>query len=210
MGIVNPVRGVPGSDVQGAGDTKEVNALTQLLNEFNGNIDDFNLKPTAGIYSVYKMLYERGVNIGGASSTSAAGTYPLAPYDMALQTAPSTPSNQVVFYLDPADYAIAGRTAKLRLRAWLATNATAPGITFTIGLYPIVLSAATQTFGAVVPGSTVAFVSPGASNSGAVASSGDFAFPAAGFYALGVVLSGVAASGSVERVRADLQMHHTA
>lgn len=43
MGAISPPRGVLGTDTEGTGQTKEVNALTTLINEFNGNIDAANI-----------------------------------------------------------------------------------------------------------------------------------------------------------------------
>jgi hypothetical protein len=73
--------------------------------------------------------------------------------------------------------------------ASVTTNNTAPAQTITTGLYPMTVTTATWTAGTVVSGSTAAIVTPGASAT-TTGTSGDFAFPADGAYALGVIVSG--------------------
>jgi hypothetical protein len=130
----------------------------------------------------------------GASSGLAAGT---------------TNSPLSVVYLDPADVALTDFTTKYRVRAVCLTDAVAPAVTFTVGLYPITAVAGgndviTMTAGAVVAGSTVAFATQAASTRGQN-NSGDFTAPAAGWYALGVVISGLTATNSREVISACLQ-----
>lgn len=114
-----------------------------------------------------------------------------------------------VVYLDPADFAVAGMTTKYRLRASVLSNATGAGVNLTFGLYPITAcagaaNAVTMTAGTVQAGSTVLFTTPAASTP-VQGNSGDFTAPAAGWYAIGVVISGTTAAGSVEDVTACLQ-----
>lgn len=121
------------------------------------------------------------------------------------QTTPSgvggAAAGLAVFYLDSAAYGVTtGFTLKLNLHVQALVNATAPAVTFTTGLYPITAVAGaasnlTITAGTVVTGSTVAFASPGASTLNQ-ANSGDFTFPTAGAYAIGVVSSGTATVNS--------------
>lgn len=113
-----------------------------------------------------------------------------------------------VFYLDPADWAN-GRTANLRLRCVVVTNATAPACNFTFGLYPVTAlgggaAAVNVTFGTVVSGSTALFTTPAATSTLKV-DSGDFTAPAAGDYAVGVVVSANAAANSSIAVRAQVE-----
>lgn len=87
MAQVNPVRATT-SDTEGGGEIKEAAALTTLINEFNGNIDDANIKATAAIASgkladADKLgltgggVTRRGKSIiAGAESTSAT-TYAI-------------------------------------------------------------------------------------------------------------------------------------
>jgi hypothetical protein len=91
-------------------------------------------------------------------------------------------------------------------------NAVAPAVTFTAGLYPLSTFAGpagagptVATLGAVTTGSTAAVATPGALTR-VTAVSGDFNIPAAGPYALGVVVSGSPAATSVSSLVATLSM----
>ena len=123
--------------------------------------------------------------------------------------AATTLSPLAVVYLDKADFAYGSLTTKYRVRATCLTNATAPTQTFTVGLYPITANdggsdAITMTAGTVTSGSTVAFTTPALStqNQG---NSGDFTAPNAGYYALGVVISGTTAASSRVQIAASVQ-----
>lgn len=113
-----------------------------------------------------------------------------------------------VFYLAPAD--LRTSSSRLRLRATVLTNATAPAVTFTVGLYPIAssgggASTTSVVLGTVVAGSTAAIATPALSTQTKVDST-EFACPAAGFYALAVVLDTNMAASSSVAVRASLQV----
>lgn len=117
-----------------------------------------------------------------------------------------------LIYLDDADYTIAGRTTKLRLRAQVSANATAPGtITLTFGLYPLTVAGAagvlTHTLGTVVSGSTAAATNPSASTITSVVGS-DFNVPADGAYGLAVVTSATVPANGLLGVNAHLQLRH--
>jgi hypothetical protein len=146
--------------------------------------------PTAATYLL-------GAGTSGAGVIASAATAGLSP-----------------FYLAPLDYegsAVNKRTVKLDVQATVITNAVAPGITFTVGLYPVTAAAAggeatvSVTLGSVIAGSTVAFATP-AKEVLAEAVSSAFVCPAAGYYALCVVASGSAAAKSSAAIRASLQM----
>lgn len=104
------------------------------------------------------------------------------------------------------------RTPKCNVRASVLVNATAPTITFTVGLYKVETSkggagAVEVTLaGSPITGSTCAFATPAKETLTEVAS-GDFAAPEAGFYALAVAVSGAAAANSSVAVRGILQVH---
>lgn len=121
---------------------------------------------------------QQGYWIGQDSGMTASGTARAIPV--------------MSFYFAAADYAVAGLTTKLNLRAQILTNATAPTSTFTFGLYPFTVAggASTQaiTLGTVTSGSTAAIAAPGASGA-ASATSGDFTIPSDGHYTLAVVVS---------------------
>lgn len=114
-----------------------------------------------------------------------------------------------VFYLDPADWP-AGAT--LRIRVTVVTNDTAPAASFTAGLYPVTtpgggVATVTSPFGTVVTDSTAVVTTPSA-NTDNVAVSTDFTPPAAGYYALGVVISANMTVASSAAVRIQLDVKH--
>lgn len=87
-----------------------------------------------------------------------------------------------VFYLDPADYAVAGKTTKYRLRGTLITN-TAPGTSFTFRLVSI---GATSAFAATVSTTHITsstITTPGANTLNNTTSS-ELTAPVADYYAL--------------------------
>lgn len=108
--------------------------------------------------------------------------------DPQLLNVPAPP----LIYFDDADFAVASKTQKLRIRAQIAVNGTQPNVTFTVGLYPVTAAggadALTLTLGTVVGGSTVAFSAPSA-NTISQSTSSNFTTPSDGAYALGVSLS---------------------
>lgn len=127
---------------------------------------------------------------------------------------PNTSASQFgrpVIPFDPADYAVSGLTTRLRIRAAVVVDDTAPAITFTVGLYPITSVGAANsirtTLGVVVTGSQAAVVSPPA-NQTTQAVSSDFTPPAAGIYSVGVLPSGSPAGSSGGLLYAALQVHH--
>lgn len=148
-------------------------------------------------FSSYKSVLERGATIAGST---ALATY-LVPVDAAVIAVSDVNAGRMVGYLDPADYAAAPRTVKYRLSANLLVNATAPVSTFAFGLYPVTAVAGASgtvsvTLGTVIAGSVATFTSPSGSTLTA-ANSGDFTAPAAGHYAIGLVVSaGIPAAAS--------------
>lgn len=116
-----------------------------------------------------------------------------------------------IIYIN-SGYAVSSKTTKLRLTGWLASNATAPGITFTFGLYPVTVAGSadvlTATLGTVVTGSTIAMTTPSASTV-TPAVGADFTLPATGAYVLGVVTSGTLANNCAYGIGATLEMGHT-
>lgn len=180
------------------------NGGSLLPGDLNSIEDDHDIA-----FSSYKTILEARPTVIGSSA--AAGTYPLGSQEAAMTAASDGIQARSIFYFDPADHdasAIVARTTKLRVRAFVMTNSTAPGTTFTVGLYPVSAVTGTDpdaTLGTVTSGSTVAVATPALStrNQG---NSGDFTAPAAGYYALAVVLAGSTAAVSVTVVRALLQM----
>tara|TARA_R110000868_G_C10634160_1_gene743490 strand:- start:143 stop:502 length:360 start_codon:yes stop_codon:yes gene_type:complete len=114
-------------------------------------------------------------------------------------------------YLNPTDYpTVNGVTTKLRISATISTNNAAPGCSFTFGLYPLTRNGGgaltiTWTIGTVISGSQPAqFVTP-ALNTITNTKGTDFAIPAAGMYAIGVITSATTAVNSYTNMNAILQ-----
>jgi hypothetical protein len=115
-------------------------------------------------------------------------------------------------YFDDADFTVASKTQRLRVRAQVWTNGTAPGITFTTGLYPVTVVGGADALnaipGTVVTGSTVAIASP-VINSITQGNSGDFTAPTDGQYMFACLTSGTIANNAAVVVTAQLQTRHT-
>jgi hypothetical protein len=175
----------------------------------------FNAKTTqayvdAAFVSKNAQYYIIQQTQGHIAASVAAGTY-------FRSDSSSNGWNQVVsqlgaiMYLNPTDYpTVNGVTTKLRISATISTNAAAPGCSFTFGLYPITRNGGgaltiTWTIGTVISGSQVAqFVTP-ALNTLTNTKGTDFAIPAAGMYAIGVITSGTTAVNSYTNMNAILQ-----
>lgn len=156
-------------------------------------------------YSDYKRI---GPLAASRLDAPGAGTFVLLANAGVL--AANASAGYSVFYLDPANYAAGSRTVKYNLDATALVNATAPTVNFTLGLYPVTAvagAAATLsiTLGTVTSGSTCLFTAPGATSTNHVNST-DFTAPAAGYFAIGCVVSGAAAANSSTLVGATLQM----
>jgi hypothetical protein len=172
-------------------------------------LTDSNFASSAGMYSAYRTVVTAH---SAYLQNLTAGDYMLGAGNVLGETtdrAVSGSSLPQFFYLDDADFAISGRTLKLRVRAQVYTNATAPAITFTAGLFPVSsVTGGVQSFqatlGAVTSGSTVAIATPSASTSNQ-GNSGDFVFPADGHYVLGVTFSGTIAGNASGLICAQLQ-----
>lgn len=144
-----------------------------------------------------------------ASNVTGAGVYKGSGY--VAQTASG--SSVFSFYLAAADLAIPGLTTKLRLLVSGATNATAPTVSFTFGLYPWGTpiggsNVVNPQFGTVVTGSTCLFTTPAASTILAPVSSGDFDLPADGLYGIGLSVDGAMAANSAAAWVMALQYHY--
>ncbi len=161
--------------------------------------------------SVYRTVHESYFHIGSAIS---AGTF--LPNTSSVKT--GVDIGAVMFmstYLNSADY---GSGFKMRIRAQVAANATAPGtITLTFGLYTVTVaggsSAFIPTLGTVVTGSTVPLANPSASAI-AQGNSGDFAITAANFtdpshYCIGLVTNATSATNGFLKGVAQLQVRNT-
>lgn len=154
---------------------------------------------------------------GAVGNDNTAGTHILIPSGnvksgvniLLANIATQTP--MAYLELDDADYTVGSKTTKLRLTALIITNATAPAINFTFGLYPVTSAGAadsiTLTLGVVVAGSTVAINTPGASTP-TRGQGADFNVPADGTYLLGCVTSGTIANNSLALMHARVQVRN--
>jgi len=158
--------------------------------------------------AVYRLLHQVasafGAGTAAATYLQTLGNLTNAVNGTAVTAAP---------YLDPVDFAVSGKTARYRLQAQVLTNAVAPGVNLTFGLYPVstVKGAAggiTFNVGTVITGSTVAINAP-AKESLNQGNSGDFTAPAANFYVIGCVVSGTTAASSWINTSAQLHYHAT-
>lgn len=178
-------------------ETDSRTALSTILTLVNGNIDGANAR---AFLSQYRTFVEAETVIFGSS---AAGVYmgSIAATTNICKSGTAAQSYPVLVPFVAADHAVTGLTTVLRLRVFTTTNGTAPGISYTYGMYPISSIAGSGntinlTVGAVVAGSTVTRTTPAAS-SGFVDASADFAIPSDGRYVLGVSTSGAQGTGSV-------------
>lgn len=160
--------------------------------------------------STYKTILESNRPTG---PDLAAGTYFLA-YNTGVtsQSGASQPTQTLpFFYFEAADFAVPGKTTKLRLRAQVGVNATKAAITFTVGLYPVSFAGGVDelkvTAGTVVSGSTVALIEPAASSL-TKGTSGDFTIPADGGYAVAFVSSALLTNNSAALLAAQLQVRN--
>jgi hypothetical protein len=176
--------------------------LNAIVAEVNGGLDATNI-PDLGVLGAYRTILDFKASQG--SMSGGAGTF--LPISGSMGISGTAGTSPPLIYLAAADFTVAGRTTKLRVRAQILTDNAAPGITYTFGLYPLTaVSAASPTAsaGAVVAGSTAAIASPPASSL-REASSGDFNLPADGYYALGIATGGASSEVSVT---AQLQLRH--
>jgi hypothetical protein len=159
--------------------------------------------------TVYQTLV--GPRAGNTPQAATSTTLPYLFSGDGVTLAGSSASSRAIFDLDPAYYAISGLTAYLRVVMRVSTNATAPAKNYTLGLYPATSAGATAateptaTAGTVVTGSTVTITTPAASSTTSAVGT-DFACPAAGAYAMGVIISSTGNTAAADVV-ALLQLH---
>lgn len=189
-----------------------VNGGSLLPSDLDAIEDDYEVA-----FGTYKHLREADIRL----DAPAGGTYVFAPDATGSGVAASAATGgQAVWYLDPARYwsiattsAVNPRSVYYNLGVSAVTNNTATAVTFTTGLYSVTGTTGTGAAQAgvvlnasAVTGSTVVLASPAASSLIPVIWSGDFAAPAAGQYALAVVVSGAAAASSSLVLRVSLTM----
>lgn len=197
---------IPGTSLAAAAEILNAQLKGEITNaKLAGSIEDTKLSSPNN--STYKLLNQAAQWFG---EDNGAATYPL-------QNRSGKPNSSgfahvtlplPVFGFAKADYEVAGKTQKLRIRAQALTNEAKPTITFTVGLYPITVGGAvdalTLTLGTVVSGSTVAIAEP-AANTATSSVGSDFTIPSDGVYILGVVLSGTLTNNADLLISAQLQ-----
>jgi hypothetical protein len=191
----------------GTSDGKIKTALAQIKEVVKLPLSDANLASPNN--SVYRLIFSSKQI---ANSELAAGTYLLQGSGAATPIASGANLGAAgelpYFDFAKADYEVASKTQKLRLRAQVACNATKPLIKFTFGLYPVTVAGAgtefIPTFGTVVTSSTVEINEPAASTVTRAVNS-DFTIPADGAYVLGFVTSAKLTANSNTRLSAQLQ-----
>lgn len=159
--------------------------------------------------SVYRRVESRAAQFNALTAGLRAL---VAPGGAAVGSSQNTAA--ATFYFDPADYAIAGLTTKLRLRASIATNDVDPASNFTVDLaaYSLPTGAANIVSGSLssyVSGAQVAITDATlTANALVTATSGDFTAPAAGWYAIVVTTSANMTANSAAAVVAALAVRN--
>lgn len=176
--------------------------LQAIKDEYNSNI--------AAILGAWKPLTSWHSKVI-AGLVTATTYYPEAGGNsLVISGTGGTNGAQNPFYLDPADYLLTGYTTKIRLRVVVETNATAPAVNFTLGLYSITASAGGAGANALTLSNitnATAINTPGASSRNNQTST-EITMPAAGYVIAGLTLSGTTAASSQEVVSWDLQFRH--
>ncbi len=156
---------------------------------------------------------------GSHIATKVAGTYGMGQGDPIAVSGIGILYPLNTIYLAAADYPTLNSVStttiapKLRIRAQLITNATAPTGNFSFGLYPITpggggAGLVTYTMGTVVTGSNGAVFTTPALSSKLQATSADFALPSDGHYIIGVVTTATIATSAHVHLSAQLQLRN--
>lgn len=178
------------------------NGGSLLPSDLNSIQDDYEFA-----FSTYKAIIEKGSS--GPGSTAAGGVYALGGTGALVPLANTTPA----FYLDPADFLANTRVSKLRMKGTLVTNAVAPTINYTFGLYPVAtwgggsnVTPFVATLGAVIAGSSPAAINTPGANSTTIVTGADFSFPAVGWYVLGLLTSNAQPANCIVQATGQLQL----
>lgn len=148
-------------------------------------------------------LYRRLYHERALFNATTTGTYGI--YAQAATSPGGSKGALCGLYIDPADYQITNMTLKLRVRALIRTNGTAPGCDVKVGLYTDAntlsgasATAVTTATGALVTGSNATQTAPALDTSYEL-TQGDFTCPAAGIYipTLEIVTPGMAAAAGM-------------
>lgn len=191
-----------GSTLNSVADPEIATALNAILS-WSTNIDGTNVVASL---TGRRLIMQASVLFG--AGVTASGYFPTANGGTVIQ-AGSTSQTPVWAYLDPANYAVTGKTnTQLIVRMSVAANANAPSQNFLSQLVPVTFSGSTGgsitvTGGTAISGSATSVLNPSASTAGVVETS-PFAFPAAGAYVLGINVGGTTAVNSTTIVTTQL------
>jgi hypothetical protein len=160
-------------------------------------------------FSMWKSRYDLRFSFGSAQ---AATTF-LFGVNGAAQALNTAGAHNAILDLDPADYGAGSRTTQLRVKGWVRTNSVALGasVTLTWALYPIATFTSASnvaplplTLGTAT--TSTATTNPGTGTTVRPTASTPVTFPAAGHYALALVISGATtATNSTAVVGIELQ-----
>lgn len=220
MGLISLSYNPAGTDARSI--SSLMGNLNTIVSEFNGNIDNANIKASAGIVdsklaspnnSVWRTILTYGMQI---SSSVGAGVYNFPAEDHLTWYPSATPSAGgspiVLWNVNSADYAVAGKTTYIRTRAVYASNATALGqtittswSTFTVAGTFNVVPRITYTIGS--GGGALSIPSPAASSI-TTATLADTALPSNGTYAFYVSLGGAVPSDHLGHLKVLVEMRN--
>jgi hypothetical protein len=201
----------PGNTASGVQVMDNLNAILAAL---NGGLDATNLATAAKpltLMAPFRMIHEATAGFAAASQSGVSGLNYFAGGLVASGAASAfgaVPPALTTF--SAGDYAASGLSPRFRISAFVTANDVSPGISFTVGLYPVTAVTGTGgnptvTLGTLVSGSATSALSPGTGT--APGNSGLFAIPAGSPpWAIGVVLSGTPGANSAGVVYARLEV----
>lgn len=131
-----PILKLPYPEAEDAADVpKDVKALAEATEGavLASNNSTYRLL-LQGRTALLKDLEAGSYFLGVGGNALASGAVAARVFLVETSVAADLP---IVTYFDDADYAVGGKTQKLRIRAQAAVNATKPTIKFTVGLYPV-------------------------------------------------------------------------
>jgi len=163
------------------------------------------------VLGVYRTLI---IATGSHIATKVAGTYMLGCGDPAAVSGTGVLYPIQIINIASGNFPTVNALApKLRVRATISVNNTAPTGNFTVGFYPVTSGAGAAgvkiwTTGTLVSGSATTTVTTPAGSSATSVSGSDFALPADGNYCLAVVTTATVATSSLVHINATLEWHN--
>lgn len=199
---------------EGSPNSSQDPMIKTFMKSWNEKLNSENDLEDSGIASpnnsAYRPVFESR-QIFSNEAGGVAGPFTMggtsSPVETEANLVAATPRSAAFFYFAKADYEVAGKTQKLRLRAQAAVNATKPTIKFTIALVSLTVAGGANELKLIhggVVGSSVEFNEPTASTISQVAGS-DLTIPSDGIYALRVITSAKLNANSAVLLSAQLQ-----